>query len=200
MKKSSKEKREARGAPRVFVSSTSEDLEAHRQIAKDAALHADVFPVMHEYWEAKDNDPYDECMQRVDGCDVLVVIVAQRYGWEPPDQPCKSGEELKSITWLECERAVASGKQVLAFLLEDGVDWPKESKDADALEVAMKQHGAASKEFIAAAVGVERRIRRLAEFRRWLETRGVRRTFKDSATLRHEIGARWRLGKPTKRR
>ena len=35
--------------------------------------------------------------------DVLVLIVAHRYGWVPPDQ---EGGEDKSITWLDLSSAL----------------------------------------------------------------------------------------------
>ena len=58
---------------------------------------------MMEYFTAQGRaKPYKACMEKVAPCDVLVVIVAHRYGWVPPDQP---RPEDKSITWLECERA-----------------------------------------------------------------------------------------------
>ena len=38
--------------PRVFISSTSEDLETYRAAAKEAALAAGKFPVMFEYFPA----------------------------------------------------------------------------------------------------------------------------------------------------
>jgi len=33
--------------------------------------------------------------------------------------PDRAGDEHKSITWLECERAVAEGREVLAFLVDE---------------------------------------------------------------------------------
>ena len=73
--------------PSVFISSTSEDLRAYRAAARDAALRAGFFPVMMEYWTAEANDPLDVCLGRVDEAELLVAIVAHRYGWKPPDQP-----------------------------------------------------------------------------------------------------------------
>ena len=108
---------------KVFISSTAEDLRGYRQSARDAILPLDMHPVMFEYSPATANPPLEECLSRVRTCDVLVVIVAHRYGWIPPDQP---GRHRKSITWLECEEAVKSGEEVLAFLLDDSVAWPEE--------------------------------------------------------------------------
>ena len=114
--------------PVVFISSTCEDLERtrHRDAARDAALGAGFYPEMQEYWAARDNRPLKECLARVDQADVLVVIVAHRFGWVPPDQLEKDPHQRKSITWLECEQAAGCDKEVLAFLLDEGQDWPGE--------------------------------------------------------------------------
>jgi hypothetical protein len=55
--------------------------------------------------------PYPACMREVEGCDVVVAIVAHRYGWVPANEP-DGGD--KSITWLECERA----KEVIACVID----------------------------------------------------------------------------------
>jgi hypothetical protein len=73
--------------PKVFISSTVEDLREYPEAARDAALAAGLYPVMQEYFSASANRPLEECMKEVDGCDALVVIVAHRHGWTPPDQP-----------------------------------------------------------------------------------------------------------------
>src|SRR5947208_2480047 len=114
--------------PKVFISSTAEDLGAYRKAAEQGARIARCFPEMHELWVARDHPPLDECRERVRNTDVLVVIVAYRYGWVPPDQ---SGGERKSITWIECEEAASHGKEVLAFLVDEtaGAPWPVESKE-----------------------------------------------------------------------
>jgi len=95
--------------PVVFVSSTSEELKPYRQAAKEAAVSARFHPEMMEYFVASGkNPPYRACMakEKVEGADLLVAIVAHRYGWIPADRP---GGAVKSITWLECEEAARLG-------------------------------------------------------------------------------------------
>jgi hypothetical protein len=89
------------GAPRVFISSTSEDLEPYRARAASAANAAGLLPFMMEYFTATGaRPPLGECLAKVRDCDVLVVLVAHRYGWRPEANG-------KSITWLECEEAAS---------------------------------------------------------------------------------------------
>jgi hypothetical protein len=118
--------REARpGSPSVFISSTHEDLKEYRERAKDASVAAGLRPEMSENFEASGHrKPLDECLARVRQCDVLVVIVAHRYGFKPP----KRGG--KSITWLECLEAEKAGLEVLAFIVEDNHPWPPNSIDS----------------------------------------------------------------------
>ncbi len=61
--------------------------------------------------------------EKVAEAEVVVVLVAHRYGWVP-DAAENPGE--KSITWLECERAWATKKEVLAFLLDPAFKWSPE--------------------------------------------------------------------------
>ena len=58
-----------------------------------------------EYFVARgDHPPLEACLGKVAEADLLVVLVAQRYGWVPPDQ---AAGQQRSITWLECEQAVS---------------------------------------------------------------------------------------------
>jgi Domain of unknown function (DUF4062) len=73
--------------PIVFVSSTSEDLKPYRAAARDAAIDAGCLPRMMEYFAASgDRPPLDACVAKVSEGDVLVVLVAHRFGWVPPAQ------------------------------------------------------------------------------------------------------------------
>ncbi|MCU0875173.1 MAG: DUF4062 domain-containing protein [Pirellulaceae bacterium] len=97
-------------AVRVFISSTAEDLAAHREAARDAAIGAGMLPIMMEYFVASgEHPPLEACLGKVSEADLLVVVVAHRYGWVPPDQ---GADPPKSITWLECEQAASEGKEV----------------------------------------------------------------------------------------
>ena len=110
-------------APIVFISSTSEDLKEYRQAAAKAARALGFFPLMMEDFPANGRAPsLAECRCEVEKADLLIAIVAHRYGWVPDDtrQP-----DAKSITWLECENAWnAKTKEVLAFVIHPTTQWP----------------------------------------------------------------------------
>jgi formylglycine-generating enzyme required for sulfatase activity len=170
-----------RGTPIAFISSTSEDLKAYRDAARDGAIGARFHPEMMEYFEASGrNPPLQECLARVWEADVLVVIVAYRYGWVPPNQP---DGQSKNITWLECEHAAKQGKEVLAFLVDKDVDWPDKLKEEYRLAAAVRE-GQYSPNL---AEEVARNVANLREFRSWLETRGIRVTFTSTEDLRGRV-------------
>lgn len=167
--------------PVVFISSTVEDLKLYRSHARDAAIRAGFYPLMQEYFVARDNPPLKECLERVEHADVVVVIVAHRYGWVPQDQP---GAETKSITWLECEKAAQDGKDVLAFVVDEKCEWPHKLKESYRTMAAVEQ-GKAAPELLAE---VQRNVARLRDFKQWLGTR-TRRSFITTDGLGAEIEA-----------
>jgi len=76
--------------PVVFISSTSEDLKDHREQAAKAARALGFHPEMMEDWSASGRPSVEACLARVAKADVVVAIVAQRYGWVPDDTNPKS--------------------------------------------------------------------------------------------------------------
>jgi formylglycine-generating enzyme required for sulfatase activity len=163
----------------VFISSTSEDLKRYREAARDAAIGAGLLPKMMEYFVATGGPSLPECLRLVSAAGVVVVIVAHRYGWVPPDQP---GGECKSITWLECEQAEHEGKRVLGFVVDSDVDWPVQLEESYRLAAAIKDGTYTP----ALAEEVQRNLAKLEEFKRWLSSY-VRATFRNPDDLRHKI-------------
>ncbi|RQW04557.1 DUF4062 domain-containing protein, partial [candidate division KSB1 bacterium] len=153
--------------PVVFISSTVEDLRPYRAAAKEAVSTARCQLRMMEYFAAEGkNPPLSECMRHIDECDVLVVIVANRYGWIPKEQ--EKGE-AKSITWLECLHAASQDKEVIAFILDPNKkDWPAEYNEENIIAKAI-QEGTATPELF---TSVQRAVQDLKEFKKWLNSRG----------------------------
>jgi hypothetical protein len=145
----------------VFISSTSEDLKEYRAAAEDAIKRAGVRPEAMEYFAASGGPALRQCIALVSPCDVVVVIVAERYGWVPPDQP---GPDAKSITWLECEHAAGRGRELLVFLLGESVPWAAERTEEYRLAAAVK-NGPLPQELINE---VTRNVAKLKDFRAWL--------------------------------
>ena len=167
--------------PVVFISSTSKDLPEHRQAAARAARQAGFEALMMEDFEAQTlKPPYLACMEKVRSCDVLVAILAHRYGWVPQDQPDKQG---KSITWLECEQIRSAGKEVLAFVVDPAHKWPVELKEAYRATEALV-NGTLTPE---GAIEIASDVKKLGEFKTWLETLGFRRVFTDPSSLNSEV-------------
>ena len=101
---------------RAFVSSTFEDLKDHRAhvIRQLRRAGFDVNPM--EDWTADSDAPKQFSQERLDGCQVCVLLVAFRRGHKPEG-------ETRSITQLEYEAAVKQGGDILPFLLQEDAPW-----------------------------------------------------------------------------
>ena len=181
--------------PVVFISSTSDDLKDHREQAAKAAAASGFSSRMMEYFPASGHAPsLPACLEKVAEAEVVVVIVAHRYGWVPdgPQNPDK-----KSITWLECDHArQVTGKEVLAFLVDPDYSWPAELHENYRL---IKDRNSPTDEYLRIVEEVNRNEEKLAEFKRELSGY-FRSTFTDAASLRplvSEALADWRRRHPT---
>ena len=87
---------------KVFLSSTAQDLVAHRQVADDTILRLSQQVVAMERFGPLPGTPVEECERLARQSDVVVCIVAHRYGFVPE-------KGLGSITRREVEAAQAAG-------------------------------------------------------------------------------------------
>ena len=177
------------GTPVIFISSTSEDLKDYREKARDAALLAGFMPRMMEYFAASgSNPPLRACLEKVSGspieppADVLVLIVAHRYGWVPKDQ---SGSDRKSITWLECEQAKRNGCEVLAFVVDKDHPWPDSHREEHQIARAAGK-GTGTPELLAE---VQSNVACLKQFKRWIDDLAFRATFTTLDSLHGQVVA-----------
>ncbi len=172
--------------PVAFISSTSDDLKACRNSAKEACLAANFFPRMMEYFPAGGNPPLEECLSKISGspqhppADLLIVIVAYRYGWVPDDQP---GSEAKSITWMECLHAHERSKELLVFLVDEKAEWPEEHKEEFRLVSALRD-GSIGDDLVEE---VQSNVAGLKDFKKWLSNGRIRETFTDADDLSRKI-------------
>ncbi len=118
---------------RIFLSSTATDLEAHRRAVLETLQRMDITVVAMESFGARSTPPVEWCTGRAAAADALVVIVAHRYGWVPPEE--QGGDSERSITWLEVEAAEAAGKPVFAFLVDSDAMWTQ-AREQDRLLAA----------------------------------------------------------------
>jgi hypothetical protein len=107
---------------RIFVSSTSKDLEECREKVRTTLRRIGHEDIAMEYFVAEDTKPLKKCLKDVASCDLYVGIFAWRYGYIPDGYD-------KSMTELEYRKAVEAGIECLIFLLHEDASWPK--KDID---------------------------------------------------------------------
>ena len=179
----------------MFISSTSDDLKEHREQAAKAALASGFSPRMMEYFPATGHAPtLPACLEKVAEAEVVVVIVAHRYGWAPDDT---ANPDAKSITWLECDHARrVTGKEVLAFLVDPDYEWPPDLFENYRLVTDRTKPRA---EYLRIVEEVARNEEKLAQFKRELSGY-FRGTFTEARSLRplvSEALAAWRLRRPS---
>lgn len=109
---------------RAFVSSTFQDLKAHRAHVIEALRGAGIAVDPMEDWTAASDEPKAFSQDRVRGCDLCVLLVAFRRGYVPVN-------ESQSITQLEYQAALKSGIDVLVFMLEEDAPWPRKFDELD---------------------------------------------------------------------
>lgn len=85
---------------KVFLSSTFRDNEERRKLVIKAITQLGMVPIGMELFEAREEPPLEVCLEKVKEADVLVGVLAWRYGWIPPGQS-------KSVTELEYEAATS---------------------------------------------------------------------------------------------
>lgn len=110
---------------RIYLSSTFEDLKAHRSAVYRVLRQMRHDAVSMEDYTAGEARPLDACLADVAACDVYIGLFAWRYGYVPvEDNP-----EAVSITELEYRQAGQTGKPRLVFLLDPAVPWPRAYSD-----------------------------------------------------------------------
>jgi len=111
---------------KVFLSSTAQDLVAYRQVADDTILRVSQQSVAMERFGPLPGEPVEECERKARESDLVVCIVAHRYGFVPE-------KGRGSITRREVEAANAAGKDVLVWIVADDHPWT-EKREQDLLD------------------------------------------------------------------
>lgn len=117
---------------KAYISSTSRDLQQHRQIAHTVVKRFGYDDVAMEYYVAEDQRPVDRCLADVSDCALYIGIFAWRYGHVPKDE----NPERLSITEMEYRRAVQENKPRLLFVIDEDAEWPGKFFDIDRTKIA----------------------------------------------------------------
>lgn len=158
---------------KVFLSSTAQDLVAYRKVADDTLLRMSQEAVVMERFGPLPGEPAAECERKARECDVVVCIVAHRYGFVPD-------KGLGSITRREVEAAKAAGRDVLVWIVADDHPWT-EKKEQDLLTdpTVLADPGRITE----VAAGVQA----LVDFKAWLRTSFTPATFTTPDDLGRKI-------------
>jgi hypothetical protein len=120
---------------KIYISSTYRDLAAQRKAVASMLRRMGHQIVGMEDYVAEGGRPLARCLADVDDCDVLVGIIAWRYGFVPTEgseDPKLEGATFgtTSITEYEYRTALARETPSLMFLLDPDADWPASQFDA----------------------------------------------------------------------
>ena len=158
---------------KVFLSSTADDLVEYRKVADDTILRLAQESLLMERFGARPEAPITECERLARESDILICIVAHRYGSIPED-----GEA--SFTQREVEAAHKAGKKVLAWIVADDYKWTDKKEQDLFLDPAVFGNPAREAE-------VKDRIRKLVAFKAWLRSNVIHDTFTTSDDLGRKI-------------
>jgi hypothetical protein len=112
-----------------YLSSTYEDLKAHRSVVFEALRQAGYQVLAMEDYVATDKRPVETCLADVTRSDIYVGLFAFRYGYIPP--PEHDNPDGLSITELEFRHADEEVKiPCLTFLVDVKTPWPNAFNDA----------------------------------------------------------------------
>jgi hypothetical protein len=100
----------------VFISSTYSDLIEYREVVKSAILGLQYHANDMIHWAADERDPTSLSLDELQESDLVVLLIAHRYGTIPPG-------ETRSITEIEFDNAVKWGILVIVFLINEEYEW-----------------------------------------------------------------------------
>jgi hypothetical protein len=158
---------------KVFLSSTAQDLVTYRQVADDTILRLSQQPVGMERFGPLPGEPVEECERKARESNLVVCIVAHRYGFVP-----ETGKG--SITRREVEAAKRAGKDVLVWIVADDHPWT-EKKEQDLITDPTVLADPARVAEVAAGVQA------LLDFKAWLRATFVCDTFTTPDELGRKI-------------
>src|SRR6185295_4336900 len=154
---------------KVFLSSTAQDLNAHRKVAEEVILQLSQQIIAMEHFSALPGTPVEECERLARESDVVVCVVAHRYG--------------SGITQREVEAAHKAGKDVLVWIIAEDYQWSEKKEENQLADPNVFSDPAKVDE-------VRQRVEALFNFKTWL-----RKTFTaDKFTTPDDLGRKIAVG------
>jgi HEAT repeat protein/energy-coupling factor transporter ATP-binding protein EcfA2 len=111
----------------IYVSSTSLDLQEHRERLDRMLRRLGHEDVAREFWGSKDEQSVERRLMSVGASDIYIGIFAWRYG----SIPVEDNPDGISFTEMEFRAAIREQKPCLIFLLSDDAPWPPKFIDRD---------------------------------------------------------------------
>ena len=99
---------------RVFISSTMKDLANERAAVRRRLEEFNFEPVNAENLGPTGANSWDRLAPEIQSCDLLILLMGERYGWIPPTGP--EAKLKRAITEREVDEAKRCGIPVLPFL------------------------------------------------------------------------------------
>jgi tetratricopeptide (TPR) repeat protein len=117
----------------AYLSSTNEDLRAHREAVREWAAKAEWTLKAQEDYAAAPITPLKKCLDDIDASEVYIGLFGWRYGSVPASGD--PGDDERSFTEREFLYAQSKGKKILCFLVGDPNAAPPEAHDPRALQL-----------------------------------------------------------------
>lgn len=96
----------------IFISSTYQDLQLHRNQIWTVLQNFEVDVVGMENFGARKSKPLDTCIEEISDCDIYIGIISMCYG-------SVDEETGKSYTQLEYDKAKEKGLEILIYLIDE---------------------------------------------------------------------------------
>jgi hypothetical protein len=151
--------------PKIFISSTFEDLAEYRNAVRDAVLRAGAVPVLVEDEPASARTIEEKVQELLDESDAVLFLVGHRYGAIDPN----TGKG-----WVEAEYEAARRrkKPSLVFLAAEDAPWPPRFIDPDRRRIEQFRKSLASDQVVKFFSGPEDLRLAVAEaLSRWVTAR-----------------------------
>ncbi len=120
---------------KVFISSTSVDLQDHRKAVDEVLRRMKEESVAMEFFGSRPEDARTACLTEIEQCQFFIGIYVHRYGF------CPEGSDI-SITEMEFDRARQLGLKMLCYVVDENHPWPPkyvEQRAAHKLEALKKK-------------------------------------------------------------